>query len=150
MGNVHGVAPPMSAKRLASLALSRVLLLPPPSTGFTVHRGLRVPMRDGVDLIADHYAPSAAAPAGTLLVRGPYGRAFPFSSLFGTVYAARGYHVVIQSVRGTFGSGGEFTPMIHEVADGADTVTWLREQSGSPDRSPRSGCPTSGSRSGPC
>ncbi len=102
---------------IRSLLARPKLRLPPPSTGFTVHRGLRVPMRDGVDLIADHYAPSTAAPAGTLLVRGPYGRAFPFSSLFGTVYAARGYHVVIQSVRGTFGSGGEFTPMIHEVAD---------------------------------
>jgi putative CocE/NonD family hydrolase len=48
--------------------------------------------------------------------------------LFGAVYAARGYHVVIQSVRGTFGSGGEFTPMINEVADGADTVAWLRTE----------------------
>jgi putative CocE/NonD family hydrolase len=118
----------MSAKRIASHALSRVLKLPPPTTDFTVLHGLRVPMRDGVDLIADHYAPRTAAPAGTLLVRCPYGRGFPFSTLFGTVYAARGYHVVIQSVRGTFGSGGEFTPMIHEVADGADTVAWLRER----------------------
>ncbi|WP_264042207.1 CocE/NonD family hydrolase [Mycolicibacterium hodleri] len=118
----------LSAKRIASHTLSRVLHLPPPTTDFTVLRGLRVPMRDGVDLVADHYAPRTAAPAGTLLVRCPYGRAFPFSTLFGTVYAARGYHVVIQSVRGTFGSGGEFTPMIHEVADGADTVEWLRHQ----------------------
>lgn len=128
VGNVQGVAPRMNAKRVASLALGRLLKLPPPTTGFSVLRGLRVPMRDGVDLVADHYAPQTAAPAGTLLVRGPYGRAFPFSSLFGAVYAARGYHVVIQSVRGTFGSGGEFTPMIHEVADGADTVDWLRHQ----------------------
>ncbi|MBJ7339483.1 CocE/NonD family hydrolase [Mycolicibacterium sp.] len=118
----------MTAKRVASHALSRLLRLPPPTTDFTVIRGLRVPMRDGVDLIAHHYSPHTAAPAGTLLVRCPYGRAFPFSTLFGAVYAARGYHVVIQSVRGTFGSGGEFTPMIHEVADGADTVAWLREQ----------------------
>ena len=85
-------------------------------------------MRDGVDLIADHYTPETADPAGTLLVRCPYGRAFPFSALFGAVYAARGYHVIIQSVRGTFGSGGNFTPMVHEVDDGADTVAWLREQ----------------------
>ncbi|MDT5175856.1 MAG: uncharacterized protein QOJ95_54 [Mycobacterium sp.] len=118
----------MSAKRIASHALSRVLNLSPPTTDFTVIRGLRVPMRDGVDLIADHYAPQTAEPVGTLLVRCPYGRSFPFSSLFGAVYAARGYHVVIQSVRGTFGSGGEFTPMIHEVPDGADTVAWLRDQ----------------------
>jgi putative CocE/NonD family hydrolase len=118
----------MSVKRLTSHALSRVLKLPPPTTDYTVLRGLRVPMRDGVDLIADHYTPRTATPAGTLLVRCPYGRAFPFSSLFGAVYAARGYHVIIQSVRGTFGSGGDFTPMIHEVADGADTAAWLRGQ----------------------
>lgn len=85
-------------------------------------------MRDGVELVADHYAPTTGRPAGTLLVRGPYGRRFPFSSLFADVYAARGYHVVLQSVRGTFGSGGEFTPMVHEMQDGADTVTWLRDQ----------------------
>ncbi len=85
-------------------------------------------MRDGIELVADHYSPDTAAPAGTLLVRGPYGRRLPFSAVFAHVYAARGYHVVLQSVRGTFGSGGEFTPMVHEMADGADTVAWLRGQ----------------------
>jgi putative CocE/NonD family hydrolase len=108
--------------------LSGALRLPPPTTDFGVDRTLRVPMRDGVDLLADHYAPQTHEPAGTLLVRGPYGRAFPFAALFGTVYAARGYHVLIQSVRGTFGSGGTFDPMVHEIEDGADTVAWLREQ----------------------
>ena len=34
----------------------------------------------------------------------------------------------LQSVRGTFGSGGDFDPMVHEIADGADTVAWLRDQ----------------------
>ena len=93
-----------------------------------MHHGLRVPMRDGVELIADHYKPATTNPAGTLLVRGPYGRGWPFSMLFARVYASRGYHVVIQSVRGTFGSGGEFAPMVHEIADGADTAAWLRDQ----------------------
>jgi len=108
--------------------LARALKVPPPTTDFTVRRAVAVPMRDGVDLVADHYAPQTSNPAGTVLVRCPYGRAFPISSLLGAAYAARGYHVVIQSVRGTFGSGGDFTPMIHEVADGADTVAWLRDQ----------------------
>ena len=116
-------------KRAASRVLARALKVPPPTTDFTVHRGVPVPMRDGVELVADHYAPQTSSPAGTVLVRCPYGRAFPVSSLLGAAYAARGYHVVIQSVRGTFGSGGDFTPMIHEVADGADTVAWLRDQS---------------------
>ncbi|MEI4270927.1 CocE/NonD family hydrolase [Klenkia sp. LSe6-5] len=106
---------------------SRVLRLPPATTGYTVERGLRVPMRDGVELVADRYVPDGP-PLGTLLVRGPYGRAFPFSLLFATAYAARGYQVILESVRGTFGSGEDFEPMFREVDDGADTVAWLREQ----------------------
>lgn len=112
----------------ARRALGALLGVPSPTAEVAVHRGLRIPMRDGVDLIADHYEPQLATPAGTLLVRGPYGRSFPFAALFGSVYAARGYHVLVQSVRGTFGSGGEFSPMVHEIPDGADTVAWLREQ----------------------
>lgn len=107
--------------------LTRLLRLPPPTTEYSVHT-VRVPMRDGVELLADHYEPATAHPAGTLLVRCPYGRGFPFSSMYAGVYAARGYHVVFQSVRGTFGSGGDFVPMVHEKADGADTVEWLRLQ----------------------
>lgn len=108
--------------------MSRALRLPPPSTGYLVHRGLPVPMRDGVRLRADHYAPLTDRPSGTILVRGPYGRGFPFSLVYAQLYAARGYHVVLQSVRGTFGSGGTFVPMVHEAEDAADTVGWLREQ----------------------
>jgi putative CocE/NonD family hydrolase len=115
-------------KQLAGRAASRLLKLPPHTTEYRVHRGVRTPMRDGVELIADHYEPQTSDPAGTLLVRGPYGRRFPFSILFAAVYASRGYHVVVQSVRGTFGSGGEFNPMFNEIADGADTAAWLRDQ----------------------
>ena len=119
---------PSGLRRSAGKAVNRLLGLPPNTSGFTVERRVRVPMRDGVDLLADHYIPETAEPAGTLLVRCPYGRGWPFSLLFAVVYASRGYHVVVQSVRGTFGSGGEFTPMVHERHDGADTVVWLREQ----------------------
>jgi putative CocE/NonD family hydrolase len=115
-------------KHFTRRAVSNLLRLPPHTTEYTVHRGLRVPMRDGVELVADHYEPATSNPAGTLLVRGPYGRGWPFSMLFAAVYATRGYHVVVQSVRGTFGSGGEFSPMVHEIADGADTAAWLRDQ----------------------
>ena len=123
-------APPASrskTSRLAGRTLSRLLRLPPHTCEFAVHK-VSVPMRDGVELKADHYAPATDTPAGTLLVRCPYGRRFPFAALYAGVYASRGYHVVFQSVRGTFGSGGEFDPMVNEVADGADTVAWLRRQ----------------------
>ena len=45
-------------------------------------------------------------------------RGLPSSLLNGRIFAARGYHVVIQSVRGTFGSGGTFRPMAQETFDG--------------------------------
>jgi uncharacterized protein len=115
-------------RRFAGRALGRMLRLPAPTTGYTVS-SVKIPMRDGVELVADHYEPTGdTEPVGTLLLRGPYGRGFPFSLLFGALYAARGYRVLIQSVRGTFGSGGVFQPMVHEAADGADTVAWLRQQ----------------------
>jgi uncharacterized protein len=115
-------------RRFAGRALGRMLRLPAPTTGYTVS-SVKIPMRDGVELVADHYEPTGdTEPVGTLLLRGPYGRGFPYSLLFGALHAARGYRVLIQSVRGTFGSGGVFQPMVHEAADGADTVAWLRQQ----------------------
>ncbi|ORW93324.1 hydrolase [Mycobacterium sp. IEC1808] len=118
---------PRTLARVGDAALGRLLGLPRATTEYTVAR-VDVPMRDGVTLAADHYAPVTSSPAGTLLVRGPYGRGFPFSHAYARLYAARGYHVVLQSVRGTYGSGGDFDPMVNEAADGADTVDWLREQ----------------------
>ena len=118
----------VTSTRLADRAAARALRLPPPTTDYVVHRGVRIPMRDDVALVADHYAPVTSSPLGTVLVRGPYGRGFPFSFLYAQIYAARGYHVLFQSVRGTFGSGGQFVPMVHEADDAADTVAWLREQ----------------------
>jgi len=112
--------------RLTDRALSRALRLPAPTTGYTVRRE-HIPMRDGVTLVADHYQPTGDV-AGTLLVRCPYGRGFPFALVFGRIYAARGYRVILQSVRGTFGSQGVFEPMVNEADDGADTVAWLRAQ----------------------
>ena len=114
--------------RLAERALGRVLRLPPATTDYTVDRSTAVPMRDGVTLLADHYAPATDAPAGTILVRAPYGRGLAASILYARVYASRGYHAVVQSTRGTYGSGGDFEPGMREVDDGADTVAWLREQ----------------------
>ncbi len=117
-----------AARNLIGRTLGRLLGLPPHTTDYEVGRRVRVPMRDGVELVADHYRPLTSSPAGTLLVRTPYGRRYPVSALFGSVYAARGYHVVVQSVRGTFGSGGDFDPFVHEIADGADTAAWLSDQ----------------------
>ncbi len=108
---------------------SRVWSLPPQRNRVAVERDVQVPMSDGVVLLADHYLPVSVASAATVLVRCPYGRSGPFALQNAQILAERGYHVLMQSCRGTFGSGGEFEPMRHEIADGQDTVAWLREQS---------------------
>ena len=114
--------------RLADRVVTRLLRLPPPTNAFTLTHDVVVPMRDGIKLLADHYAPTTSTPAGTILVRGPYGRGPLAAFQTARAFASRGYHVVLQSVRGTFGSGGEFEPGQREVEDGADTVAWLRRQ----------------------
>jgi putative CocE/NonD family hydrolase len=57
-----------------------------------------------------------------------YGRGFPWDTLVGALFAGQGFHVVIQSCRGTGGSGGDFEPARADAADGRATVAWLREQ----------------------
>ena len=108
---------------------SRAWSLPPQRNRVAVERDVQVPMSDSVVLLADHYLPVSVASAATVLVRCPYGRSGPFALQNAQILAERGYHVLMQSCRGTFGSGGEFEPMRHEIADGQDTVAWLREQS---------------------
>jgi predicted acyl esterase len=113
---------------MAERILARRFGLGPATTRYRVTRAVTVPMRDGVNLLADHYSPVTSSPAGTLLLRGPYARdALPTRVTIG-LYASRGYHVVLQSTRGSFGSGGVFEPGHGEVGDGADTVSWLRRQ----------------------
>ena len=113
--------------KMFDTALNRLFTLPRATSDYTVTRGVRVPMRDGVELLGDHYEPTSPA-RGTLLVRGPYGRSGLYATNYARLYAQHGYHVLFTSSRGTFGSGGTFRPMVDEVDDGADTIAWLREQ----------------------
>ncbi len=119
----------------------RLLQLPPPRYTVRVERALPVPMADGIELLADHYAPQARGNAPgesfpTLLIRTPYGRrdemrfgtGFTLAELPAQRFAERGYHVIVQGVRGCFGSNGDFIPHVHEADDGAATVAWLARQ----------------------
>ncbi|MFI6521591.1 CocE/NonD family hydrolase [Spirillospora sp. NPDC050679] len=96
---------------------------------YTVQRDLPVPMPDGVTLLADRYVPvGARRPPPTILVRTPYGRRGPASVLNGLPFVPFGFQLVVQSARGTFGSGGEFDPLGSERDDGVATVEWLKRQ----------------------
>src|SRR5436190_10269346 len=104
--------------------------LPRAATGdVRCERDLEVVMDDGVMLLADRWVTSRGAddPQPTALIRSPYGRSAFVGLLFGRLLAERGLQVVIQSVRGTFGSEGQFAPF-DERADGLATLRWLRAQ----------------------
>ena len=92
-------------------------------------RDLRVTMDDGAVLLADRYVARTRShePQPTVLVRSPYGRRQLFGLIFGRLLAERGLQVLVQSVRGTFGSQGAFSPF-DERADGLATLRWIRAQ----------------------
>jgi hypothetical protein len=110
--------------------LQRQLKLPAPQTRrLTIDRDLRVPMRDGVELLADRWAPKGGAEGlPTALIRSPYGRAGLFAAMMVRPLAERGYQVLIQSTRGGFGSGGVMDALRQEREDGLDTLDWLVKQ----------------------
>jgi uncharacterized protein len=113
---------------LASEILARRMRLPRAQThDVVVERDLAVPADDGVALLADRWAPRGQTGLPTVLVRSPYGRRGLVGLLYGRLFAERGFQAVVQSVRGTFGSGGELDPF-NERADGLATLAWIERQ----------------------
>jgi putative CocE/NonD family hydrolase len=114
---------------IASRLLGFLYGLPPAETrDVVVTRDVPIPMDDGVVLLADHYVPRGGERAPTLLVRSPYGRAQIVGLAYARLFAERGLQVLVQSCRGTFGSGGVFDPLRRERDDGLATVAWMRRQ----------------------
>src|SRR5436305_2106807 len=115
---------------LASETLARRMHMPRARTHDVVcEHDLRAPMDDGAMLLADRWVARAMSGRAqpTVLVRSPYGRRQVVALLFGRLLAERGLQVVLQSVRGTFGSEGRFSPF-DERADGLATLRWIRDQ----------------------
>lgn len=98
----------------------------------TVQRGITIPMRDGLELVADLYLPPTDGPYPTLLQRTPYHR--QSSPAFPLLAAERGFAVVMQDTRGRYDSPGIFRPFVHEADDGHDTCAWIIGQSWSNGR----------------
>jgi putative CocE/NonD family hydrolase len=98
-----------------------------PST--IVERDVAVRMRDGVVLRAEVWRPAADGRFPVLVYRTPYDRrgAQGEGSLVARA-AARGYAVVVQDVRGRYGSEGAFEPYRGEGRDGYDTIEWAAAQ----------------------
>lgn len=104
--------------------------------GIRLERGVRARMRDGVELVSDHYYPRESGPQPTLLMRQPYGREIASTVVYAHPiwFARHGFNVVIQDVRGRGDSQGDFYPFRQEGADGADTIAWLRTRAESNGR----------------
>jgi putative CocE/NonD family hydrolase len=94
---------------------------------------VRIPMRDGVELACDVYLPGLeGVPVDSqfpaIVERTPGLKDSTGYSRRGRWYAARGYAVVINDVRGRGKSGGEWYPFAKEAPDGYDVVEWVARQ----------------------
>lgn len=107
--------------------LSKYPELSQPTHKTVAETRVRAPMRDGRNMMMDITRPLGEGKHPVILVRTPYGRASQMTVL-GEFYAKRGYAVVVQDVRGTGGSDGQFDPFNTNVADGKDTLDWLVQQ----------------------
>ena len=95
---------------------------------------------DGVRLATRIWQPpEGTGPWPALLMRQPYGRAIASTVTYAhpSWYAAQGFLVAVQDVRGRGDSGGGFAGFAQEAADGATAVRWLR---GLPGCNGRVGC----------
>ena len=92
---------------LMSRLVQRQLALDPPLTrDLAIERDLPVPMPDGTILLADRWAPRTGGDRLPVAVmRTPYGRGALITAGMVRPLAERGFQVILQSVRGTFGSG---------------------------------------------
>src|SRR4030095_4524019 len=111
---------------LISRLIERLAHLPPATHRLgRVERDVPAPMDDGGPLLAGGSHPRGAAPAAPpVLSRSPYGGR-SIGNMLGPVHARRGFRLVVQSCRGTFGSGGTFRPQFGERADGLATLRLL-------------------------
>ncbi len=90
-------------------------------------RDVDVTMRDGVKLKTHILMPDGVETAPVVLMRNPYPRDLLFTFTC-SMFVRYGMGCIVQDARGQRASGGEWVPLIHEVADSEDTLAWLDSQ----------------------
>ncbi|MDA0748660.1 MAG: CocE/NonD family hydrolase, partial [bacterium] len=98
-----------------------------------VRPGVKVPMRDGIELATDLYFPACGGqvvkePVPALLRRTPYNKGAANDETAFRL-ARHGYLVALQDVRGRHASSGVFDCFAQEAEDGFDAIEWLAAQS---------------------
>lgn len=100
-------------------------------TTLSVDTDIAVPMPDGVRLATDVVRPSGSSGHPVVVMRTAYDRTTAASTSLqvdALGLARAGYAVVLQDVRGRYGSGGEFEPFVDEQADGRAVIEWCAQQ----------------------
>ena len=117
--------------KIPGLLLSCVALAGASSAPSQLHYAkllhLRVAMRDQVRLDTNVFYPAANGRYPTVLIRTPYGKGGDFPAAYQS-FINHGYAVVLQDVRGRYGSGGVFDVLNQEGPDGYDTLNWIAAQ----------------------
>ena len=90
--------------------------------------GVRIPMRDGVELSADVYLPKAEGRYPAIISRTPYLKTTDITIENSKFYASKGYAVIVVDTRGRGDSEGVFVPYRNEGVDGYDTIEWAAKQ----------------------
>ena len=120
--------------------------LSPRKYDVVVERGIRIPVGDGIELIADVYRPDSEERFPVLFAPSPYlleaqtapmmpvGFTYPRAWLEAgdpNFFVRRGYVMVIATIRGARGSTGYFSniePDLDTVRDIYDAIAWLSER----------------------
>jgi putative CocE/NonD family hydrolase len=119
----------MRARLLAFLGAMLAAPLAPAAPDPFAELDVFVRMRDGVHLQADVLRPEKTGRFPTLVYRTPYDRKRSRENAVVSGAVERGYAVVLQDVRGRYGSEGVFVPYRNEGRDGYDTIEWAAAQS---------------------
>jgi putative CocE/NonD family hydrolase len=97
------------------------------SANFEIQWGVKIPLRDGIQLEAIVYLPkNQYAPLPCLFSLSPYTAQRNHAPA--SYFAAHGFPFLAIDVRGRGNSQGEFRPLIQEAQDGYDIVEWLAQQ----------------------
>jgi len=101
-----------------------------PPSDYNLHWGIKIPLRDKVELNATLYLPKN--PDGALPKMPVIFTLTPYISdtyhARGAYFASHGYVFALVDVRGRGNSAGEFEPFANEPRDGHDVVEWLAKQ----------------------
>jgi len=103
---------------------------PAPATDYDIRWGVKIPLRDKVELNATLYLPKT--PDGSVPKTPVVFTLTPYISdsyhARGAYFASHGYVFALVDVRGRGNSAGEFEPFANEPRDGHDVVEWLAQQ----------------------